>query len=74
MIPMAAGLYEWSPIFRDLVFDIADFLKGKKSRDWLGLVREFRKEHRRELLRNFSDEELSLLFLKAEDYELVTGR
>lgn len=71
LLPMREGVHEWSPIFRDLLFDLAHFLQRQSEQDMRELAREFRREHRRELLRSISDEELALLLLKARDYELA---
>lgn len=71
LMPVTEGVHEWSPIFRDLLFDMAYFLENHRTWNMQELAREFRREHRRELLRSISDEELALLLLKARDYDLA---
>lgn len=69
---MGSKVHEWSPLFRDLIFDIASFVKQQNSPDRLALARHFRSHHhQREILWSLSDEELSLLILKLEDYQLI---
>ena len=71
LLPIMEGVHEWSPVFRDLLFDLTGFLQHQTTSDMLKLAKRFRREHKRELLRNISDEELALLLLKAHDYDLA---
>ncbi len=71
LMPVTEGVHEWSPVFRDLLFDMAYFFENHRTLTMKELAREFRREHRRELLRSISDEELALLLLKARDYDLA---
>jgi len=71
LMPVTEGVHEWSPVFRDLLFDMADFLERHRALDLQKLAQEFRREHPRELLRSISEKELALLLLKARDYDLA---
>lgn len=66
---MGAGLHEWSPAYRDLVFEMAAFLDGHEAAPAPALIREFLAESRNRNLPYFSEEEIGLLLAKSQDYE-----
>jgi hypothetical protein len=70
ILPVGAGVHEWTPVYRNLIFAMASFAAengGKVSRE---LVERFVRRTNQRIVNMFTRDELELLLAKAVEYHL----
>lgn len=70
LIPAGMGIHEWSRAYRNLIFEMAEYVNLHGGVATLELARRFAKGHDCEILRQFSEAEVYLLMAKSMEYEL----
>ncbi len=70
LIPAGMGVHEWSRAYRNLVFEMADFVNLNGGVATLELARRFSAERGEGIVRQFSEAEIYLLMAKSLEYEL----
>lgn len=68
--PAGEGLFEWSRSFRDLLFEMADFLRLEELPPEDAAAEFVLKESGSRLLKDFSLPEIATLFKKAQEFGL----
>ena len=64
------GIHEWSRAYRNLIFEMAEYVNLHGGSASLEMARRFAKGHDSEILRQFSEAEIYLLMAKSMEYEL----
>ena len=70
VIPLTPGLQEWSRAYRDLLFEMADFIREESAHLGAEVADRFRARSRNSLLRQFTNEEILVLLTKVQAYGL----
>lgn len=70
LIPAGMGIHEWSRAYRNLIFEMAEYVNINGGMASLELARRFSREHDSEILHQFSEAEIYLLMAKSMEYEL----
>ena len=70
LIPAGMGIHEWSRAYRNLIFEMAEYVNQNGGMASPDLAKRFAKGHESEILRQFSEAEIYLLMAKSLEYEL----
>lgn len=70
LIPAGMGIHEWSRAYRNLIFEMAEYVNQNGGMATLELARKFAKSHDSEILHQFSEAEIYILMAKSMEYEL----
>lgn len=70
LIPAGMGIHEWSRAYRNLIFELAEYVNQNGGLATMELAKRFVQEHDGEVLRQFSEAEIYLLMAKSMEYEI----